>query len=145
MTVKAVIDTNVWVSALLNPTGYPARLRKAFEKGIFEVVISEPILREIADVLLRPRIKDKYGISGKDIEELLTLIEERADHVLLSGNIGVCRDKPDNLIIETATNGKAEYIVSRDDDIKFDKGVANFLSQYGISVLTVMKFLRLIE
>jgi predicted nucleic acid-binding protein len=42
--IKAVIDTNIWVSALLNPTGYPAKLRKAFEQGIFEVIVSEPIL-----------------------------------------------------------------------------------------------------
>jgi len=51
VSVKVVIDTNVWVSALLNPTGYPARLRKAFEQRIFEVVASEPTLQEIADVL----------------------------------------------------------------------------------------------
>lgn len=54
MVIRAVIDTNIWVSALLNPSGYPAKLRKAFEEGRFEVVISEPILKEIADVLSRP-------------------------------------------------------------------------------------------
>ena len=35
MAIKAVIDTNIWVSALLNPCGYPAQLRKAFEIGSF--------------------------------------------------------------------------------------------------------------
>ena len=68
MDVKAVIDTNIWVSALLNPTGYPARLRKAFEQGIFAVIVSEPLLEEIADVLSRPRIRDKYGITNADIQ-----------------------------------------------------------------------------
>jgi predicted nucleic acid-binding protein len=33
--IKAVIDANIWVSALLNPSGYPAKLRLAFEQGIF--------------------------------------------------------------------------------------------------------------
>lgn len=90
MAVRAVIDTNIWVSSFLNPSGSPAKLRKAFEKGIFHVVISEAIIEEIADVLTRPKIKDKYGISESDIRELLVLIEERADHVLLSGNVSVC-------------------------------------------------------
>jgi predicted nucleic acid-binding protein len=31
MAVKAVIDTNIWVSALLNPFGFPAKVREAFE------------------------------------------------------------------------------------------------------------------
>ena len=144
MGIKAVIDTNVWISAFLNPTGYPAKLRQAFEQGIFEVVVSEPILQEIADVLWRPRIKDKYGITEEDIDELLTLIEDRSDHVLLSGNINICRDKDDNFIIETAIKGNVRYLVSRDDDIKLDQGVSNFLSQYGVSVITVKNFLKLI-
>ena len=145
MPIKAVIDTNIWVSALLNPTGYPAKLRKGFEKGAFEIVVSEPILEEIGEVLLRPRIRDKYGISEEDISELLTLIEERAEHVLVSGVISVCRDKDDNFIIETAVNGNAAYIVTRDDDIKLDTRISKFLSEYSISVLTVKKFLKLIE
>ena len=66
-------------------------------------------------------------------------------HVLLSGDIKICRDKDDNFIIETAIKGKAEYLVTRDDDVKFDKEVSGFLSKYGISVTSVAKFLKLIE
>ena len=143
MFIKAVIDTNIWISALINPFRYPAKLRKHFENGDFAAVISEPILDEIVDVLSRPKIKDKYEITPEDIRELLTLIEERAEYVLISGDINICRDKDDNLIIETAIKGETSYLVTRDDDIKFDKKVSLFLSQHGISVLTVAKFLKL--
>ena len=138
-----MIFTNIWISALINPFGYPARLRKHFENEDFTAVVSEAILEEIADVLSRPRIKDKYGITEADVKELLTLIDERAEHVLISGNINICRDKDDNLIIETAIKGSAQFIVSRDDDVKFDRKISAFLSQYDISVLSVAKFLRL--
>ncbi len=130
---------------MLNPLGFPARLRKSFEEGAFQAVISEPIIEEIAGVLNRPRIKKRYRITEGDIQELLILIEERAEHVLLSGDINICRDKDDDLIIETAIKGKARYLVTRDDDIKFDKKVSSFLSRYGISVLSIAKFLNLIE
>ena len=145
MAVKAVIDTNVWVSSLLNPFGFPAKLRKSFEEGIFHAVISESILEELAEVLNRPRIKDKYGISENDIKELLVLIEEQAEPVLLSGEITICRDKDDNLVIETAIKGQAAFLVTRDDDIKFDKAVSSFLLQNGISVISIAKFLALIN
>ena len=145
MAVKAVIDTNVWVSSLLNPFGFPARLRKSFEEGAFHAVISEPILEEPAEVLNRPRIKDKYRISEHDIKELLILIEEKAEPVLLSGDIAICRDKDDNLIIETAIKGQAVFLVTRDDDIKFSKEVCSFLSQNGVSVISIAKFLTLMN
>ena len=144
MAVRAVIDTNIWVSALINPHGYPAKLRKAFEDGLIEVIISEPFLEEIADVLSRPRIKDKYGITEVDIRELLMLIEERSEHVLISGDINICRDRDDNFIIESAINGNAKYLVTRDDDVKMDMKVSEFLSRSGISVLSIAKFLNLI-
>jgi putative PIN family toxin of toxin-antitoxin system len=143
--IKVVIDTNIWVSALLNPFGYPSRIKKSFEKGVFQIVVSGPLLEELSDVLNRPRIREKYNVTPDDIEEILTLIEERSEHVLLSGDIEICRDKDDNLIIETAIKGKAVYLVTRDDDVKFDRQVSEFLSNYGISVISVAKFLNLIE
>jgi putative PIN family toxin of toxin-antitoxin system len=62
MAVKAVIDTNVWISALLNPHGLPAKLSKNFKRNLFRTVVSEPMLEELVEALNRPRIKDKYGI-----------------------------------------------------------------------------------
>lgn len=145
MIPRTVIDTNIWVSAILNPIGYPARLRKSFEEGDFLVIISEPMIDELVDVLYRPRIKNKYGITEADIRELIVLIEERTECVLLSEDINICRDKDDNYIIETAIKGKAEYLVTRDDDIKFDKKISKFLSNYSISVVSTRKFLEIIE
>jgi len=145
VSVRAVIDTNIWVSSLLNPFGFPAKLRKSFEDGVFLAVISEPMLAELADVLSRPRIKGKYGITDADIEELLILIEERSEHVMLSDGVNICRDKDDNLVIETAIKGKAEHLVTRDDDIKFDREVASFLLQHHVSVVSIAKFLSLIN
>ncbi|MCP5003442.1 MAG: putative toxin-antitoxin system toxin component, PIN family [Planctomycetes bacterium] len=95
MTIRIVIDTNIWVSSLLNPFGFPAKLRKLFEESVIHVVISEPMFEELVEVLNRPKIKDKYGISEYDIKELLILIEERSEYVLLSRNINICRDKDD--------------------------------------------------
>lgn len=56
MTVVVVIDTNVWVSAFLNPEGFPARLIQAGKAGTFSIASSLPLLDELQEVLLRPRI-----------------------------------------------------------------------------------------
>jgi putative PIN family toxin of toxin-antitoxin system len=145
LAIRAVLDTNIWVSALLNPSGFPAEILNAFRKGGFTAVISEPIIAEIADVLSRPRIKDKYGITDADILELLILIEERCEHILLTGDVRICRDPEDNSVIETAINGQAAYIITRDDDIKFDKNVEVFLTQNKITPISTARFLKMIK
>jgi len=145
MAIRAVIDTNIWVSAILNPFGFPSRLRKSFTKGLFQPVISEPMFIELAEVLNRPRIKDKYGLAAADIKELLVLIEERSESVHISGGVKLCRDRNDDMVIETAIKGRVEYLVTRDDDIKHDGEVSSFLHQYNVSILTVAEFLSLIE
>jgi putative PIN family toxin of toxin-antitoxin system len=144
VAIRAVLDTNIWVSAILNPSGFPAEILRSFRNGDFLAVISEPIISEIADVLSRPRIKNKYGITEADILELLILIEERCEHVLLSGDIRVCRDPEDNGVIETAIKGHASCIVTRDDDIKFDKSVEAFFSQNNVTPISTARFLQLI-
>lgn len=142
---RVVIDTNVWVSSIINPFGFPAILRTYFENGLFDVLISEPMFEELAEVLNRPRIKNKYGINDGDIEQLLLLIEERSENIPLSGDVAICRDIDDNLVIETAIKGKADFLVSRDDDIKFDKDVFAFLLQHEVTVISISKFLDFIK
>jgi len=45
------------------------------------------MIDELVEVLYRPRIKNKYGITEADIRELIVLIEERTEYVLLSEDI----------------------------------------------------------
>lgn len=145
MRIRVVIDTNIWISAILNPFGFPAQVRKAFADDLFQAVISEPMLFELATVLSRPRIREKYSISADDISELLELINERSDPVFLEGSVLVCRDPDDNMLIETAIRGHAAYLVTRDDDIKHDQKVSELLSHYKVTVLTISRFLSILK
>ena len=46
VAIRAVLDTNIWVSAILNPAGFPADILNSFRQGDFLAVISEPIISE---------------------------------------------------------------------------------------------------
>ena len=52
--IRAVVDSNVCVSALLNPTGHPAQISKAFLADKFVALLPAAVLREIKAVLARP-------------------------------------------------------------------------------------------
>jgi len=140
--ILAIIDTNIWVSALLNPSGYPARVIANWKAGRFTLLFSDYLFEEVRQVLHRPRIKDKYHLRKKSIEELLSLIRQKAAFVYVTGKLDVCRDKDDNLLIETAVRGGADYLVTRDEDISRDLDVHRYLRRFGVKVVTVAQFLR---
>jgi uncharacterized protein len=55
--VRAVLDVNVLVSAILSPTGAPARLLLAWQTGAFELIVSPALLAELARALGYPRLR----------------------------------------------------------------------------------------
>lgn len=137
-----VIDTNVWVSALLNRKGFPARIKDAWVNGEFEVVISPPLLQEIREVLNRPRIKDKYDLTEDEISQFIELLLRRAVVMLIAGRMKLCRDERDNMFLETAIAAGAEYLISRDDDLKGDSDLTEQMRAHGVEILTVSNFLQ---
>lgn len=144
MPFKILIDTNVWISAFLNPSGYPAKIITAWLEDKIQIVISMPLLKEILDVLQRPRIQKKYKYSAEEIKTYLDLIFQRAEKIEPAGNINLCRDTRDNIVLETALSGQAKYLVTRDDDIKRDPDLIQAMSKSGIEVITVSRFLEVI-
>jgi putative PIN family toxin of toxin-antitoxin system len=136
-----LVDTNVWVSALLNPSGPPSRLIRCWLDNRFQAVVSLPLLDELADVLSRPRITRKYAIQPDDVEEFLELLVQRSQIVVPTGSVHECRDPDDDIILETALLAHAEYAVTRDDDIKRDLDLMAHLEEHGVAVLSVQQFL----
>lgn len=139
--MRAVIDTNVWVSALLTPHGHPAQVVKAFRDGLFEAVVSEPLLNEIEAVLLRPRIVKKYPVDEATVREYLALLRSRSLLIEITGIMKMCRDPHDDFLIEMALWGGADCIVSRDDDLKRDSDLVVQIKALGIDALSVQQFL----
>lgn len=108
MPINVLIDTNVWISAFLNPAGYPAKIVGAWLEHKIEIIVSIPLLKEISDVLQRPRIQSKYRYSNEEIAKYLDLIVRRARKVEPTENINLCRDAKDNMILETALSGQVK-------------------------------------
>lgn len=145
MPAVVLVDTNVWVSAFINPAGSPAKLHRAWLDHRFHVVVSLPLLDELSDVLTRPRITRKYPIHSVDVEEFLQLLMRRSQVVIPTGTIHECRDRDDDLILETAILGHAQFAVYRDDDIKRDLDLIEHLRAHGIIVLSVQQFLAKLD
>ena len=141
MAVVVVIDTNVWVSAFLNPQGFPARLVQAGKAGGFLSVSSLPLLNELQGVLLRPRIMKIRHSTEIDVEAYIAGVGAVVQLVPVSGEIKLCRDPDDDIILETAIRGKAAYVVSRDEDMTRDLDLRDYLLEQGIETITVQRLI----
>jgi putative PIN family toxin of toxin-antitoxin system len=64
-----VLDTNVIVSGVLNPHGYPGRLVDAIIAGTLQLTLDDRILTEYREVLAR----SKFGISRAQLEAIFSL------------------------------------------------------------------------
>jgi putative PIN family toxin of toxin-antitoxin system len=141
---RVVLDTNAWVSAILNPGGVLRPVRDGLVGGRFTLLISEPLLDEVADVLGRPRIAAKYGVTVDARDELMALLRHYGVMTPVTGAVRVCRDPDDDAVIETAATGQATLLVTRDEDIYRAPEVLAVLNQHGIAVVGLRRFLATI-
>jgi putative PIN family toxin of toxin-antitoxin system len=115
--IRAVLDTNVLVSALLRPLGTPGAILQSLRNGCFTIVFSPELLDELTAVLQNPRIRTKYGIDRPALEAISGFLALRGEMATISETVKICRDPDDDFLLETAIAGRADYIVSGDADL----------------------------
>lgn len=131
---RVVIDTNIFLSAILNPSSLPSR-------AVEEALRSAQVLRsmdtwgELEDVLQREKF-DRYRsvfARRRYFEYLTDIVEE----ISVLTQVAVCRDPRDDKYLALAIDGRADAIISGD----FDLLALHPFS--GINILTPLAYLAL--
>lgn len=115
--MRAVIDTGVFVSALIRRQGTIGAVLRALRDGKFTALYSTDTLVEIIDVLGREKFRVKYHILPDDITALVNLIRLRGELVIPTQSVTACRDPKDDKFLEVALTGEADCLVSGDADL----------------------------
>jgi uncharacterized protein len=74
--LRAVLDVNVIISAVLSPRGAPAKILRAWHDGEFELVASESLLSEFDRALAYPKLRSR--VEASSARELVELIRREA-------------------------------------------------------------------
>jgi uncharacterized protein len=125
--IRAVVDANVFVSAIIKPNSIPGTIIDLIGQGLVRLVISQEIIAEIRQVLLYPKIKKLHRLTPKLIDQALATISEAA--MVTPGVIqinGVKDDPKDNKYLECAVEGQVDFIISGDHhltDLKEFEGI----------------------
>ena len=109
-----VIDTNVFVSAILSPDGEAREVLRRCLAGRARPLVSNALYLEYEDVLARDDLFPAESISTGDRKELLDAVLSTCEWVSVSflwrPNLP---DESDNHLIELAIAGNADSIITR--------------------------------
>lgn len=137
---RVVLDTNVLVAASRSRNGASFALLLALKNGQFTALASVPLILEYEAVLKRPEqlaVSERTeATTGAFLDALSLFIEPVHLHYLWRPQL---RDPADEMVLETALNGRAEVLVTLN--------IADFVpaSHFRLPVLTPGAFLRQLQ
>jgi len=110
--LRAVVDVNVLVSAMISPAGAPARILREWQAGAFELIVSPQLLAELERVLARPKVVARAAGAAAATVPLIkagaALVEDPPAERLVPGDPG------DDYLVALARAGRAHVIVTGD-------------------------------
>lgn len=128
--MRVVLDTNVWVSAALRPTGLVARLVHRMVANGEGLITSPFICHELERVL------ERLGFPAEEVKKARQAIVGVAEVVSPSIHINfIATDPTDNRILECAVSGRAQFILT--GDLRHIRPLGSF---EGIGILTPREF-----
>lgn len=136
--MNAVVDTSVFISSLLKKQGVPAQVLDAWRALLFQIVTSPAIVEEVRATMTYSRIRRRYPVADRDVEELLQLLNSLATVVPGVADVsdGRVRDPKDEIILACVREAAVDVVVTSDDDLLV-------LGSYrGIPIVTPRQFLR---
>lgn len=109
---RVVNDTNIWLSALYF-SGKPANIVKLIEEKEAISVTSRYILNELKDKMVTLPFNTPSFAANATIAYIASISEI----VQLQGKNFGLRDEADNQVLETAVNGKCDFLITGDNDL----------------------------
>ena len=132
---RLVIDSNVWIAALISPAETARQLVDAILDNDIDILMSEATFAELVSRLERPKF-DRYrepeawNLFLAELVELALWLEDAGTAT------GISRDADDDKFLALAVTGRADAIISGDSDL------LELVTHEGIPVLTPAQFLQ---
>jgi putative PIN family toxin of toxin-antitoxin system len=132
---RLVIASNVWIAAMISPTGTARQLVDAVLDIGIDILMSESTFGELASRLDRPKFEryrepEAWNMFLSEVVELAIWHEDAG-----TAN-GISRDADDDKFLALAVTGQADAIISGDGDL------LELVVHEGIPILTPAQFLQ---
>ncbi|GAB3907337.1 putative toxin-antitoxin system toxin component, PIN family [Larkinella knui] len=134
--MRIVLDTNIYISALINKN-FRQRLARIFEDSSIAVLTDALLLAEIDDVSARPKIA-KY-LTPDERADFLKYLKSRCELVLVTSTVTVSPDPDDDFLLALSKDGQAEFLVTGNK-----RDLLDLVAFEGTKIVTLSDFLALL-
>ena len=132
--MRVVFDTNTLISALLFK-GQTSYLIDVWKSRKITVLACEETLNEFTKVLHYPKFKLNSSQIKTLVDYYVPYIQKIViDKKLLPENFPQCRDTKDQIFLELAYLGKADILISGDEDLLILKKIFHLLLQHQVII-----------
>jgi uncharacterized protein len=138
--IRIVLDTNLFVSALLKSGSHPDRIIQLVRDEKVLLLISDSIRDEISRVLAYPKIRKRLTLSDEELITFVKLLDTVA--IITPGTLNLPRldaDPDDTKYLVCAVEGHADFIVSGDHHL------SDLVVYRGIRIVTPADFLQIVS
>lgn len=118
---KVILDTNLWISFLISENF--SQLDEYIENESITFIFSKELIEEFIEVASRPKFKNFFD--NQDIEKLLEKFDLFGKLIDINSDLQYCRDIKDNFLLNLAVDGKADFLVTGDNDLLVLKKIKN--------------------
>ena len=113
--MRAILDANILLSALLSPLGSPAKILETWERKLFTLVACEELVSELREVAGRPFFRARLRA---DVAEVLAIsIQDLASYCKDLASGSVAPDPKDSYLLLLAEAGQAAFLVTGDKEL----------------------------
>ena len=111
-SVRLVVDTNLFISALLAGASLPAHLMLLWREGVFDLLTATDQLDELKRVTRYPKIRTRLAptLAGRLINEIRSLAIMVTDLPVVAAS----PDPYDNYLLAIASAGSADFLLTGD-------------------------------
>jgi putative PIN family toxin of toxin-antitoxin system len=111
--MRLVLDTDVMIAAIRSDAGASRRLLSAGLRRRILLLISVPLVLEYEAVMTRPEHLEAAGLTNGEVNVLLDTVIATAEPVRLAFLWRPSlKDPDDDMVLETAVNGRADRLVT---------------------------------
>lgn len=133
--IRVIIDTNLFISFLIGKR--LKGLKDVLINNQVELIFAEQSLQELKIVAQRPKFNKYFKL--ENIENLVDLIYSIGRVFVIDKAAQVCRDPKDDFLLELASKGKADYLVTGDNDL------LELRSYKNTRIITISEFEKMIN
>ena len=137
--MRVVLDTNVIISATLIRGGQEDQIVRAWQRGVFELVLSPPILEEMGRALFYDKLRKLRWMTVEEVAELLQALAQGSVVVSGRSKVKASRDPDDDKFLAAAIEAEARFVVTGDRDLLALRRYRN------VRIITPARFLRIIR